>query len=73
MEHTLQELETLLQYLVKHNEEHAAELMELAGQARALGKQDAYDNLAQGVELLSASNKSLRAALATLEVQHVSR
>jgi hypothetical protein len=73
MEHTLQELETLLQYLVKHNEEHAAELMQLADQARALEKQEAYGHLTQGVEQLSASNRSLRAALAALEVQHVSR
>jgi hypothetical protein len=73
MEHTLQELDTLLQYLVKHNEEHAAEIMELAGQARNLGKKVAYDHLLKGVELLSASNESLRAALVTLEVEHVSR
>ncbi len=73
MEHTLQELETLLEYLVKHNEEHAAEIMELAGRARDLGRQQAYDDLTQGVDLLTASNKSLRAALAALEVQHVSR
>jgi len=73
MEHTMEELATLLQYLVKHNEDHAAELLELAGRARELGKQDAYDHLATGVELLKGSNTSLQAALATLEVQDVSR
>jgi hypothetical protein len=74
-EHTeavLQELKTLLGYLVKHNQEHAAEITDLAARARELGKGDAYDHLARGVDLLNESNKSLRAALATLEGHHVS-
>lgn len=73
MEHTMQELAVLLQYLVKHNEDHAAEILELAERARALGKQDAYDHLARGVQLLRDSNTSLEAALATLEVENVPR
>jgi hypothetical protein len=72
MEHSTTELVALLQYLVKHNEDHAAEILDLADSARKLDKEDAYDHLLRGVELLKDSNTSLRAALATLEGQDVS-
>ena len=72
MEHNTEELVALLRYLVKHNEDHAGELLELADRARELGQQDAYGHLARGVELLRDSNASLRTALSTLEVQDVS-
>ena len=68
MEHTMEELATLLQYLVKHNEDHAAELLELAGRARELGKQDAYDHLATGVELLKGSNTTIQIVPPTTKV-----
>ena len=73
MGHTMEDLTALLQYLVKHNEEHADEIVELAGRARELGREDAYGHLLRGVELLRDSNTSLRAALVTLEGQDVSR
>jgi hypothetical protein len=73
MAHTMADLTALLQYLVKHNEEHADEIVELAGRARELGRDDAYGQLARGVELLRDANTSLRAALVTLEGQGVSR
>jgi hypothetical protein len=72
MEHTMEELATLLHYLVKHNEDHAAEIMELADRARDLGQEDAYDQLVLGVRLLRDSNASLQAALVTMEVRSVS-
>lgn len=72
MEHDTEELVALLRYLVKHNEDHASELLELADRARELGKEDAHGHLARGVELLRESNTSLQTALATLEVQDVS-
>ena len=52
--------------------EHAAEITDLAARALELGRGDAHDHLARGVDLLNESNKSLRAALATLEGHHVS-
>jgi hypothetical protein len=63
----LHELEVLLEYLVKHNQEHAAEITELAARAEALGKQTAYDHLTRGVALMNDSNTSLQAALTALE------
>lgn len=68
----MQELEALLNYLVKHNDEHASEISELAERAREMGKQDTYHHLTEGVELLLQSNASLRAALAALEAHDVS-
>jgi hypothetical protein len=67
MEPVLQELEVLLEYLVKHNEDHAREIMGLAVRAQGLGKTAAYEHLTRGVDLMNDSNKSLRAALAALE------
>lgn len=69
----MEELEALIRYLVKHNEDHAAEITELADRARGLGKEEAYRHLARGVERLLKSNESLRAALTSLEVEDVSR
>lgn len=69
----MEELATLLTYLVKHNEDHAVEILELADRARVLGEQEAYDHLVRGVQLLRDSNKSLLAALATLGVGNVPR
>jgi hypothetical protein len=66
MEEGMRELEALLEYLVKHNQDHAGEITELAVRAQALGKTEAYDHLAKGVELLNGSNESLRAALTAL-------
>lgn len=61
-----EELEALLEYLVKHNRSHAGEIMDLAVRAEGLGKTEAYDHLVTGVARLNESNKSLEAALAAL-------
>jgi hypothetical protein len=66
-EPSVKEITALLAYLIKHNQDHAAEIMELARDARLLGKGDAYEHIVRGVELLGESNKSLQAALAALE------
>jgi hypothetical protein len=62
----MQELETLLEYLVKHNTDHAGEIMDLAKRAQDLGKNEVYNHLLTGVDLLNRSNESLKAALAVL-------
>jgi hypothetical protein len=66
MESGMQELEALLDYLVKHNADHVGEIMDLATRAQALGKQEVYDHLIRGVDLLNSSNESLKAALTVL-------
>jgi hypothetical protein len=66
MKDEMRELEALLEYLVKHNREHAGEITDLAGRAEALGKSEVYDHLIRGVELLNESNESLEAALTVL-------
>jgi hypothetical protein len=67
LEPVLQELEVLLEYLVKHNREHAKEITELAARAQALGKTAAYEHLTRGVDLMNDSTESLQAGLAALE------
>jgi len=67
LEPVLKELEVLLEYLVKHNQEHAKEITELATRAQALGNTAAYEHLTRGVDLMNDSTKSLQAALAALE------
>ena len=66
MEREMRELEALLEYLVKHNTDHAGEIMDLARRAQDLGKKEVYDHLLTGVDLLNDSNESLKAALAAL-------
>jgi hypothetical protein len=66
MEDAMRELEALLDYLIKHNEDHAGEIAELSERAKSLGKKEAYDQLVKGVDLLAASNESLKAALQAL-------
>ena len=62
----MRELEALLEYMVKHNEDHAGEIMDLATLAKELDKSEAYKHLIRGVDLLKDSNESLRMALAAL-------
>jgi hypothetical protein len=66
MEGEMRELEALLEYLVKHNGDHAGEIMDLATRAQALGKVEVYGHLVRGVDLLNESNESLKEALAAL-------
>lgn len=72
MEGEMRELEVLLEYLVKHNGDHAGEIMDLAARADALGNTEVYDHLVRGVDLLNDSNESLRAALTALRGSDVS-
>ena len=67
MEPSIQEIRSLLEYLIKHNRDHAGEIMDLAEQAQTLGHAEAYRHIVKGVGLLNDSNESLRAALAVLE------
>ncbi len=66
MEGEMRELEALLEYLVKHNSDHAGEIMDLAARAEALDKTEVHDHLVRGVDLLNESNESLKAALTVL-------
>ena len=52
---------------MKHNQEHATEITELAARAQALGKTGASEHLTRGVDLMNDSTKSLQAALAALK------
>ena len=63
----MEELRLLLEYLVKHNREHATELMDLAARVKAQGYDKAYDHMEKGVDLLNGSNQSLQEALEQLE------
>lgn len=65
-EQAMRELQALLEYLVKHNADHAGEILELAARAESLGKPRVHEHLVRGVELLHQSNESLQAALAEL-------
>jgi hypothetical protein len=62
----LEELKVLLEYLVGHNQEHAAELTDLAARVQTQGNSRAHEYMMKGVELLNESNDNLRAALAAL-------
>jgi hypothetical protein len=68
VEETTSEIKSLLKYLIKHNEDHAIEIMGLAQRAQSLGNTAAYESIVKGVDLLGASNESLRAALVSLDV-----
>ena len=67
MEREMQEMRALLEYLVKHNGDHAAELKDLAARLQVMKKPEAYDHLEKGIELMNRSNESLQAALTALE------
>ena len=63
----LEELRLLLEHLVKHNQAHATELTDLAARVKAQGCERASDHMAEGIDLLNASNLSLQEALEELE------
>ncbi len=62
----IQQIKSLLEYLIKHNRDHAGEIMDLAERAHTLGNTEAYQHITRGVDLLNDSNASLQAALAAL-------
>lgn len=66
MDKEMRELDVLLDYLIKHNSEHADEITTLAQKARQLGEDTVYDDLIKGVECMKQSNKSLEHALGIL-------
>lgn len=66
MDNSMKELEALLCYLVKHNREHAEEILGLAQKALQLNKRKAHCALMAGVKDLQESTEHLEAALAAL-------
>jgi hypothetical protein len=66
MHHEMEELDGLLEYLIKHNSDHAEEIVVLAGKAKDLGMDAARDDLMKGVEDMNKSNESLKRALKTI-------
>ena len=66
MDSEMMKLETLLDYTVKHNSEHAEELKGLAEKAKELGKTTAYDQLIRGVQQMNEANEILVMALKEL-------
>jgi hypothetical protein len=62
----IQQIKSLLEYLIKHNRDHAGEIMDLAERAQTLGNTEAYQHITRGVDLLNDSNASLQAALTAL-------
>jgi hypothetical protein len=69
MDAEMKELNALLDYLIKHNKDHAEEIMVLAQKARALGETAVHDNLTKGVEHMERSNESLEKALNILRAK----
>ncbi len=63
MESEMMRLDTLLDYTIKHNSEHADGLKSLARKAKELGKITVYDELMRGIEQMSRANKALEIAL----------
>ncbi|MCD7765722.1 MAG: cobalt transporter [Lachnospiraceae bacterium] len=53
----------LLDYMLKHNEHHAAELDQVAGQFHANGKADAAEQIKKAVDEFQKGNLYLRLAL----------
>ncbi|MBW2541942.1 MAG: hypothetical protein JRF15_07625 [Deltaproteobacteria bacterium] len=62
----MRELDSLLDYTIRHNEEHAKELESLARRARELGKERVDEEIERGVEQLNQANQSLKRALKQL-------
>ena len=57
------EVVALLTYMADHNEHHAAELADMGEKLRALGKTEAADKIAEGVEEFGKANAKLNEAL----------
>ena len=66
MQSDMKELDSLLDYTIRHNEEHAKELENLAQKARKLGKGRVDEEIKRGVEQLNQANQSLERALKQL-------
>jgi hypothetical protein len=59
-------LTALLNYLIKHNEEHSEELIELAERAKTVAKDVVRDDILEAARLMSESTEYLKLALAEL-------
>jgi hypothetical protein len=59
-------LTTLLNYLIKHNEEHSEELIELAEKAKTVAKDVVRDDILGAARLMDESTEYLKLALAEL-------
>lgn len=66
-EHPANEQEALLTYMLDHNKHHAAELLELAKQIRAAGKEDAAVQIEKAVENFDKGNLYLSLALSLVK------
>lgn len=60
---TFAEVLALLGYMSDHNKQHALELSEMGEKLRAMGKAEAADKIAEGVEDFTKSNRKLEEAL----------
>ncbi|MBA7670232.1 hypothetical protein ES703_78377 [subsurface metagenome] len=66
MEPELTRLDTLLDYTLEHNKEHAEDLKNLAQKAKELGKSAVHDDIIEGVEQMNKANEILGNALKRL-------
>ena len=57
------DVKALLEYMTNHNVQHANELADMGEKLRSLGKTEAADRIAQGVEAFSQANVKLAQAL----------
>ncbi len=57
------ETQALLAYMLSHNEHHEKELIEMAGELRSMGMNDAASLLDEGIESFKAGNEKLYEAL----------
>ena len=67
----LEELLVMLRYLVSHNDAHAQEVADLAGELLAAGKDVAYDELMDAVSDFDMVNAKLAAILTKLKSEEV--
>lgn len=65
----LEELLVMLKYLVSHNDAHAQEVADLAGELMAAGKDVAYDELMDAVSDFDMVNAKLAAILEQLQLE----
>ena len=65
----IDELLTLMKYLVSHNDAHAQEVADLAQELKTAGKDTAYDEIMDAVADFDMVNAKLAAILETLSVE----
>ena len=65
----LEELLVMMKYLVSHNDAHAQEVADLAGELMVAGKDVAYDEIMDAVSDLDMVNAKLAAVLSRLSAQ----